>query len=170
MATTLAAGVSAARPMDATLFDRLLALGALVLLVMALTAIGKGYGDWARIPANVWLHLSTILVATALTPVMLLRRRGDRLHRQLGYVWVTAMFLTAAISLDIRLMNRGGFSWIHILSLWTMIQMPLIVYWARQHNWRGHRSAVRGMVFGALLIAGIFTLPFGRLMGNWLFG
>jgi uncharacterized membrane protein len=170
MATNLAAGASTARPMDATPFDKFLALSAAVLLAAALTAIAKGYGGWSQIPGNVWLHLSTILVATALTPLMLLRRRGDRLHRTLGYVWVTAMFLTAAISLDIRLINRGGFSPIHILSVWTMIQVPLIIWRARQHDWKRHRSAVRGMVIGALLIAGFFTFPFNRLMGNWLFG
>lgn len=161
---------SAARPTDATILDKLLALSAAVLLAAALTAIAKGFGGWALIPANIWLHLSTILVATALTPVMLLRPRGDRLHRQLGYVWVAAMFLTAAISLDIRLINHGGFSPIHVLSVITMVQAPLLVWRARQHDWVRHRRAVRLMVAGALLVAGFFTFPFGRLMGNWLFG
>jgi uncharacterized membrane protein len=169
MTMTVAAAPAAARPGDVTSIDKLLAFSATVLLVAALTAIAKGYGGWNQIPANVWLHLSTILIATALTPVMLLRPRGDRLHRQLGYVWVAAMFLTAAISLDIRLINRGGFSPIHILSVFTMLQVPLLVWRARQRDWKRHRQAVRLMVAGALLAAGFFTFPFGRLMGNWLF-
>ncbi len=160
----------AARLTDVTLFDRVLALAALALLAVTATAIGRGYGSWAAIPANVWLHIATIAAALMLTPVMLLRRRGDRLHRRLGYLWVAAMALTAAISFDIRLINRGGFSPIHLLSTWTLIQVPLIVYTARIHNHRRHRAAVRGMVIGALLIAGFFTFPFGRLMGNWLLG
>lgn len=102
---------------------------------------------------------------------MLLRRRGDRLHRRLGYVWVAAMGLTAALSFGIRTISpSGGFSWIHILSAWTLIQIPLIVWSARMHNVARHRAAVRGMVLGALLIAGLFTFPFHRLMGQWLFG
>ena len=28
---------------------------------------------------------------------------------------------------------------------------------------------VRGLVIGALLIAGFFTFPFNRLLGSWLF-
>jgi uncharacterized membrane protein len=80
------------------------------------------------------------------------------------------MFLTALISLDIRMINRGGFSFIHILSVWTLIQVPIIVWSARTHDVARHRSAVRGMVFGALLIAGFFTFPFNRLLGSWLFG
>ncbi len=179
MATNLADGAVAARATDGTAIegtaievtsiDKLLAAAAAILLAAALTAIAKGYGGWAEIPVNIWLHLSTILVATALTPVMLLRRRGDRLHRLLGYVWVAAMFVTAAVSFDIRLINQGGFSPIHILSAFTMIQAPMIVLRARQHRWRRHRNSVRLMVAGALLAAGFFTFPFGRLMGNWLF-
>ena len=117
-----------------------------------------------------WPHLVTIVIAVGLTPVMLLRRRGDRLHRRLGWIWAAAMFLTAFDSLFIRLINRGGFSIIHILSVWTLIQVPVIVLAARRHDVARHRSAVRGMVLGALLIAGFFTFPFNRLLGQWLFG
>ncbi len=48
--------------------------------------------------------------------------------------------------------------------------MPLIVWAARNRNIARHRAAVRGMVTGALIIAGVFTFPFGRLLGHWLFG
>jgi uncharacterized membrane protein len=167
---SVAGSAPAARPNDVTNFDRLLAAGAAIILVMALAAVVRGRAEWSQLSLSVWLHLATIGIATALTPMMMLRRRGDRLHRQLGYVWVTAMFLTALVSLDVRLINRGAFSPIHILSVWTMIQVPLIVWRARQHDWRRHRNAVRGMVLGALLIAGFFTFPFNRLLGHWLFG
>jgi uncharacterized membrane protein len=46
----------------------------------------------------------------------------------------------------------------------------LLVWYARRHQVARHRGAVRGMVMGALLVAGFFTFPFGRLMGRWLFG
>ena len=170
MATTVTDVAPTARPTDVALFDRILAGAAAVILLVTVTAITRGSAEWDQIPGNVWAHIATIAVALALTPVMLLRRRGDRLHRKLGYVWVAAMALTAAISFDIRLIMDGGFSPIHALSLWTLIQVPLIVWPARQHDVVRHRSAVRGMVLGALLIAGFFTFPFGRLMGHWLFG
>ena len=81
-----------------------------------------------------------------------------------------AMFLTAFVSLFVRVIEPGKFSVIHLLSLWTMLQVPLIVLRARQHDWKRHRRAVRGMVIGALLIAGFFTFPFGRMLGQWLLG
>ena len=151
-------------------FDRILAVAALILLAAVLAALARGFAQWDRVPPVVWAHILTILVALVLTPVMLLRQRGDRPHRVLGWTWAVALFLTAAISFFVREINSGGFSFIHLLSLLTVVQVPLIVLYARRHDWKRHRTAVRGMVTGALLVAGFFTFPFGRLMGSWLFG
>jgi uncharacterized membrane protein len=148
--------------------DRVLAWAALILLAFVVAALFRGRAQFASVPVVVWPHLGTIMLALALTPVMLLRRKGDTRHRVLGYIWVAAMFGTAALSFRIRT-STGGFSFIHILSLWTVIQVPLIVWRARQHDILGHRRSVRGMVVGALLIAGFFTFPFDRLLGHWLF-
>ncbi len=152
------------------LFDRLLSTGAVILFTALCIAVVRGHKDWPQIPYTVWFHLATIAIALVLTPVMLLRKRGDKWHRQLGWIWVSALLVTAIVSFDIRLINRGSFSIIHLLSAWTLFQCILIFWSARTHNVVRHRGAVRGMVFGALLIAGFFTFPFNRLLGQWLFG
>lgn len=152
------------------LWDRLLGGAAIVLLLMVAGALARGQAEWHRVPLLVWGHILTIIVALALTPVMLLRRRGDRLHRRLGWVWAGAMMLTAFDSLFVRGINHGGLSLIHIFSVITLLNVPLIVWSARTHDVARHRAAVRGLVFGALVVAGIFTFPFNRLMGHWLFG
>ena len=151
-------------------YERALAIGAMLMLAAVLLALARGYGEWHKVPPIVWAHLATIVIALGLTPVMLLRRRGDARHRLLGWIWSGSMALTAALSLGIKLINHGSFSVIHVLSVWTLIQVPLIVLTARRHNVKRHRRAVRGMVTGALLIAGFFTFPFGRLLGSWLLG
>jgi len=150
-------------------YERVLAVVSVILLAVVLTAIGRGHGQWGQVPGLVWFHLLTILVALALTPVMLLRRRGDGRHRWLGWVWSGALFLTA---LDSFLLHGPGsrFSIIHILSIFTLIQVPIIVLSARRHDLKRHRRSVRGMVTGALLIAGFFTFPFDRMLGQWLLG
>lgn len=150
--------------------DRVLAIASAALLAVVLVAIARGYGQWGAVPGVIWLHLATILTAVALTPVMLLRRRGDRRHRLLGTIWVLAMFGTALVSLFVHTSGPGRFSVIHILSVWTLIQVPIIWWSARTHHLERHRGSVRGMVIGALLIAGFFTFPFHRLLGTWLFG
>ncbi len=166
---TLADTAPRKHPFAADNFERILSLGAVALLAAVAIALAKGWDEWDRIPGFVWAHLASVVVALVLTPVMLLRPRGTPTHRKLGWVWATAMVLTAAISFLIRDVNNGGFSFIHILSAWTLLQVPMIVWSARTHNVRRHRSAVRGMVAGALLVAGFFTFPFDRLLGHWLF-
>jgi uncharacterized membrane protein len=171
MATTAIASTPRAKPsLKPDRFDRILSGAALVLLAAVLAALARGRGQWAEVPAFVWGHIATILIAVTLTPLMLLRRRGDRLHRRLGWIWASAMALTALLSFWIRGLNSGSLSLIHILSAWTLVQVPLIVWAARSHDVRRHRNAVRGMVAGALIVAGLFTFPFDRLMGRWLFG
>ncbi len=142
----------------------------MILFGFVIAALIRGYPHWAQVPPMVWAHLLTIMVALGLTPVMLLRRRGDALHRRLGTVWVLAMILTALLSFAVRNANHGNFSYIHILSAWVLIQVPIIWWSARTHRIRQHRSSVRGMVTGALLIAGFFTFPFNRMLGQFLFG
>lgn len=151
-------------------YERLLAIGAIILFVAVVAALAKGYPEWPRVPFEVWPHLITVMVALALTPIQLLRRRGDRPHRLLGTIWVIAMIATAALSFRVREINDGGLSLIHLLSAFTLFAAPLAWWSARTHNIRVHRRAVRGLVTGALLVAGFFTFPFDRLLGHWLFG
>lgn len=150
--------------------EKLLGGLALVMLGCVLAAVLRGHGEWARVPAVVWLHLATITVALALTPVLMWRPRGTRNHRRLGYAWSGAMLLTAIDSLFVRLTNPGQFSPIHALSAMTVVLVPVLVLSARRHDRERHRRAVRGMIVGALLVAGFFTFPFGRLLGRWLLG
>ena len=171
MATTAASRI--ARPgidLAPDRYERILTGAAIVLLTAVAAALWRGRAEWGEVPPIVWFHIATIVGALALTPVMLLRRRGDRLHRLLGWIWCGSIAATAIASFWVRGLNGASLSFIHLLSAWTLIQVPLIVLAARSHNVARHRSAVRGMVTGALLIAGIFTFPFGRLLGHWLFG
>lgn len=150
--------------------DRLLAVLSWVLLVVVIVAVARGQHDWAQVSRPVWFHLLTLGVVLALTPVILSRRKGDDRHRQLGWIWTAAMFSTAIFSLAITPVGGGLFSPISILSVLVLIMVPHLILRARAHDVKSHRSTVRGLVIGALLIAGFFTFPFDRLLGHWLFG
>jgi len=80
------------------------------------------------------------------------------------------MLSTAVASLFVKTINPGHFSPIHILSVITIIAVPALVFAARSHKVDKHRRSVRNLIVGALLVAGFFTLPFGRLLGHWLLG
>jgi len=151
-------------------YERGLGWGALAMLAVILAAVLRASAHWHEPPAQVWFHLLTIVVALGLTPLMLWFPRGTARHRWLGYVWVAALLLTALDSLMIRQINRGRFSIIHILSAFVLLQLVLLVRSARSGNIASHRRTVRGLVLGALLIAGFFTFPFHRMLGQWLMG
>ncbi len=167
---TVAGEPARLKPISADAYEKFLAVAAVLLLATVLTALVRGRAHWGMVPWPIWAHLVTILTALVLTPVQLLRRRGDPLHRLLGTIWVVAIFLAAAFSFFVRTINHGGLSFIHILSAYVIISAPIIWWSAHTHRIALHRGNVRGMITGALLIAGFFTLPFGRLLGSWLFG
>jgi len=64
----------------------------------------------------------------------------------------------------------GPWSPIHLLSLFTLVTLPLAVWRARRHEIQQHRCAMTSLFVGALVIAGIFTLPPGRIMHAVVFG
>ena len=177
MATAAPAAPTFGQRFDRIVSDRVLAWVTLVLLGAVIVAVARGRGQWGLIPPLIWLHLGLIVVALALTPAMLLRRKATRSHRVLGYVWVTAMTGTAAVSLAFKTgagpLSHGVFtgdvSPIHILSVVVLVLVPQLVLAARRHDIVAHRRGVRGLVIGAILIAGFFTFPFDRLLGHWLF-
>jgi uncharacterized membrane protein len=127
-----------------------------------------GRNAWVDLSPLIWLHLASVMLPLAITPVQLLRRRGDGAHRILGWIWALSLFATALISFGIRDINDGGFSFIHIFSIVTIVTMPMLVLAARHHRIARHRGAVRGLVTGALLTAGYFTLIPSRTLGGWL--
>jgi len=151
-------------------YEKLLAAVAAALLVIVLVALARGSADWAKVRPVVWGHLGTILFALALTPYMLLRPRGTPVHRLLGKIWVVAMTATAAVSFFVWHSATTHFSFIHILSVVVILLAPRVWLTARKHDVAGHRGTVRGLVTGALVIAGYFTLLETRLLGHWLFG
>ena len=58
----------------------------------------------------------------------------------------------------------------HLLSVFTLIMLPLGLLRARRHEVEKHRWTMTGLFAGALVIAGAFTLLPGRIMHDVVFG
>ncbi|NVO24252.1 DUF2306 domain-containing protein [Donghicola mangrovi] len=116
------------------------------------------------------IHAYAALLAVVLTILIFTRARGTMTHRVLGWVWVLLMGFTAISSFAISTLRPGHFSVIHILSIATLILLVLGVYRARTHQVKKHRQSMLGLVFGALCVAGAFTLLPNRIMHAVLFG
>ena len=121
-------------------------------------------------PAIVQIHTFAALFAAALTIAIFSLPRGQFWHRRLGWLWVGAMTVTALTSFAVSTLRPGHFSVIHILSVATLILLALGVYRARTHQVKKHRQSMLGLVFGALCVAGAFTLLPNRIMHAVLFG
>lgn len=120
-------------------------------------------------PFIIQLHTLCAILALGVGPFALFRRRRDRLHRWLGRVWVAAMVLTALTAgfiFTIRLI--GPFSPIHVLVPLTLAGLWHGVSLARQGRIVEHGRQMRQLYFGAIGIAGLFTLLPGRLMSRIL--
>jgi uncharacterized membrane protein len=118
--------------------------------------------------ATIQLHAFAALAALGLGLVQLLAPKGTLPHRTLGWAWVGLMAVVALSSF--RITSRGAYSWIHLISGWTLLVLPLAVLAARRGRVVTHRRSMMSLFLGALVIAGAFTLLPGRIMGAVVFG
>ncbi|WGM32535.1 DUF2306 domain-containing protein [Brevundimonas sp. NIBR11] len=116
------------------------------------------------------LHVGSALAAFVLGLVQLTGVKGATWHRRLGWLWAGLMATVAVSSLFIHNINPGGFSWIHILSGWSLVILPLGLYAARRHDMAAHRRHMTGLFVGALVIAGMLTFFPGRSLWRVFLG
>jgi uncharacterized membrane protein len=116
------------------------------------------------------LHAAPALLALVLGAIQLVRPKGTRSHRMMGWTWVILMTLVSASSFFIHtICTVGPFSIIHLLSILTLLILPFAVHNARQHRVVQHARAMKLLFLGALVIAGAFTLMPGRIMHDVVF-
>ncbi len=115
-------------------------------------------------------HAIGATVAVVLGPIIFYGRKGTKLHRRLGKLWVLAMafaIISSAFIWQIRLV--GPFSPIHILTVlgaWGLISG---INHARKGRIAAHQASMKGLYFWALGVAGVFTFYPGRVMNRMLF-
>jgi uncharacterized membrane protein len=117
------------------------------------------------------LHAFAAMAAFGLGLVQFAAPKGTLPHRTIGWIWVGLMAMVAISSFwihQIRLL--GAWSPIHLLSIFTLIVLPLGVWRAHHHDIANHRRIMIFIFAGALVIAGLFTLVPGRIMHSVVFG
>jgi uncharacterized membrane protein len=109
-------------------------------------------------------HVAAAAAAFLLGLILFLSRKGAPFHRAAGWTWVLLMMTVAGSSLFITGLNGSHYSWIHLLSGWSLITLPLAVFAARRHRVEAHRRGMTGLFLGGMIVAGAFTFLPGRLM------
>lgn len=119
---------------------------------------------FAQASFAVQVHMLVAVGALILGIIMFSRKKGTWAHKMTGRVFAMLMFLTAFSAIFIREIKEGSFSWIHIFVPITFFALFETVFYIRKGNLKGHKRAVKGLFFGALLIPGVFSFMPGRTM------
>ncbi|NYS59618.1 DUF2306 domain-containing protein [Halomonas salicampi] len=116
------------------------------------------------------LHIWASFLGLALGALVLLGRKGTRLHQLLGGMWVSLMAASALSSFWLGggvLPLVGHFGPIHLLSLWMLVSLTLALIAISKGQIRGHQRWMQGAYFG-LVGAFIGTLMPGRWVSTQL--
>lgn len=117
------------------------------------------------------LHAAAAIAAFVLGGIQLAARKGTPGHRTMGWIWVVLMLGVALSSFAIREVNGpDAYSWIHLLSVLTLVLLPLGVHAARTGRISRHGRVMTGLFVGGLVIAGAFTFAPGRILHRVMFG
>jgi|ERR1700728_1574226 len=117
------------------------------------------------------LHAFAAMAALLLGIVQLTAPKGTIPHRTIGWIWALLMVAVSISAFWVHTIRLWGpWSPIHLLAIFTLITLPIAVLDARRHRVRQHRLAMVLIFFGALVIAGLFTLVPGRIMHAVVFG
>jgi len=119
--------------------------------------------------APIQIHLALALLALGLGTTVLMLKKGTAQHKTIGMIWSMVMYGTALSSFAVTSLLPGHFSPIHILSLVTLATLPLAILARRRGDIKGH-ARIMIANYAGLLIAGLFTLILGRLLGQVVFG
>ena len=123
------------------------------------------------------LHALPGLLALILGSIVLLSKKGTKTHKRRGYMWLGLMLLISLTAIFIQEINPGSYSLIHLLIPWTIFSIIFGIYAIKKFKdtknkvWRNlHQWTMIGLFFGALVIAGAFTLMPGRMLNEIIFG
>ena len=141
-------------------------IAATLLLMQLQPSADAGAAPYRTPRLAVIVHLGTVLPALLLGGFVLARRKGDRLHRLLGGIWMATMVVTSIASFWIR-GPSGGISGIHLFSLGTLIAIPVALWRIRAGDVQVHRQIMTSLYIG-LLVAGAFALAPDRAAGRFL--
>ena len=110
------------------------------------------------------MHAITASLSLLLGAFQLLRpKKGDRFHRMVGRTWVVCMYTVCASSFFIQGVSNG-FSWLHALSLFTIMTVSFGLYSAIKGNIPAHKANMIGSYFGSLgAFVGVIAVPTRRV-------
>jgi uncharacterized membrane protein len=109
------------------------------------------------------LHILAATIALVVGPFALWRKRRDKVHKMLGYTWVTSMGLAALISFAIPSeFSPIGFGPIHLLSIYALYGLWVAMRAIYRRDIALHKLVMENVYVRGLALAGAFNFLPGR--------
>ncbi|MBV1775492.1 DUF2306 domain-containing protein [Burkholderiaceae bacterium DAT-1] len=121
--------------------------------------------SWFSLPVMVQAHIVCAIVSLVIGPIVLWRKKGDRMHKLLGRVWVAGMYGLSLTGIPMWLEHKSGP--LIIFSIITLISLTLALRAAFKRDIRTHLRFMLGSYIG-LLVALVFAMIPGRVVANWV--
>ena len=112
-------------------------------------------------------HIFLALIALVIGAMNLLSKKGTNKHKLIGWFWIIFMGYVSISSFWIKELNEGQYSWIHLLSIITILSLIISIIAIKLRYIKIH-SIFMIITYAGLFIAGIFTLLPGRFIANYL--
>ena len=121
-----------------------------------------------------FIHLITVTPCIFIGAYLLIIKKGTSKHRWIGKIYLSLMFFTAIVSLflpaHVGAQFLNHFEWIHLFSILTIYTVPTAILAIKKGNIQSNKRKMVLLYFGALIIAGAFTLAPGRYLHGVFFG
>ena len=118
-------------------------------------------------------HLCTVVPCIFIGATLLILPKGSPIHKRGGRVYMVLMLITAVITLIIPAkigpQFLGHFGWIHLFSVLTLYTVPTAYTAIKKGRVKVHQRKMVLLYFGAIFIAGAFTLSPGRYLHKVFF-
>ena len=121
-----------------------------------------------------YLHLGSVVPCFFIGALLMVIKKGSRIHVQLGRIYMILMLFTALVTLfmpaDVGPRIFNHFGWIHSFSFLTLYTVPTAYLAIKKGKVKVHQRKMILLYFGALVIAGGFTFYPGRYLHSLFFG
>tara|TARA_B100000795_G_C22477427_1_gene315371 strand:+ start:66 stop:455 length:390 start_codon:yes stop_codon:yes gene_type:complete len=125
----------------------------------------------------IFFHAVSASTAIALGMFIFLNKKGTSKHILSGRIWVFLLTIVSISAIYIQQITPGQYSLIHLLIPVTLLSLIYSIWNIREFKKTkkrkyldSHKYSMISTYFGALVIAGLFTLTPGRIIHRLLFG
>lgn len=120
------------------------------------------------------MHLATVVPCIFIGAILLVVKKGTRFHIYVGRIYMILMLITVIITLimpaEVGPTVFNHFGYIHGFSFLTLYTIPSAYFAIKKGNVKSHKRKMILLYFGAIIIAGGFTLMPGRYLHHLFFG